>query len=120
MNIRLDECLIAFDKEHAKHPQYASFRKNAKLMLCKKNYGAKGVNWVKKGQYYLVYRMTKGHKFVKKQFVDCVYLTVFSDHIWFHDHIVGMCEVPTDRFELPKEYLDVMNLFWDKQQLKRS
>ena len=100
-----DELFNQFDNsKYGKLPQYANFRKNAKVILCKKNFGAKGVNWISKGQFYLAsLKITPNTpitllsgKVVGSRF----YVTIFSYHpMPYNLGIVGMCQVPYDRIE---------------------
>lgn len=66
------------------------------LVTCKKNFGARGVNWVAKGKQYLARGLSRGFGDDER-----IYVTVFSSHPIMcggkQYGIVSFCRVPIDR-----------------------
>lgn len=85
-----------------KYKQYSGWFKSCLLVTCKKNFGARGVNWVAKGKQYLARGLSKGFAGDDK-----IYITVFSSHPIMSGGkqygIVAFCRVPIDRFTFSPE-----------------
>lgn len=101
----MKEQLLAELEQHYpkdKYKQYKHWHTNCLLVTCKKNFGARGVNWVAKGKQYLARGLSKGFAGDDK-----IYISVFSSHPIMcggkQYGIVAFCRVPIDRFTFSEE-----------------